>query len=293
MTSVVPATRRRRSAFLLGAAVLCLSASVRLGFAHADAVEQMRELGLPAAVRIPEIERRLTMLQEQAEAARLQAAINGGVLEEYVQAYVVPGGAEIDRLVSTLDALFAHWQQEGVVASFGGVRVLPTEVLDDNVSVVPVEMEAVLQDEGLRRLLLFIELSGSLTVYEALGEESARLLLGLTERENPAAVTALEHFLSTELLRYALEPAAYERLLLTAFSSDSFTQSFRNVTDASRLQDAVSLFGGETGRLLARERLWPLRMLAVRDADMERQETDDTVRIRLTVDAYLRGEATR
>ena len=66
--------RNRRTA-IMGIVLLGIAAS--LLFAHARFIRSMRVSGLPAAVAIPPLEKRLMVLREQMEVSEVQHALSG------------------------------------------------------------------------------------------------------------------------------------------------------------------------------------------------------------------------
>lgn len=258
-----------------------LALSGLLAMQHGVSVRTMQETGLPAAVALPAIEQRIVVIKEQAELAQFQASVSGGTEEEMLNVFVLPKEADIDRLLATFDVLFTHLKQKKQLVSFSAVEVGAAETIADDLSVLPITFSAELTDEGLSRLLLFIRTSGLLTIHDALRPEDTQRLLTLTEEENPAAITALEQFLSTDLLRYAKEPQGVDAQLLKSFSSETFTEDFHAILHASGISEVQQLLK-ELDPALRSNHLWPLRFLSV-----EHIETEGNA-VRVRVKAYVR-----
>jgi hypothetical protein len=127
-------------------------------------------------------------------------------------------------------------------------------------------------DEGLKDLFHFQDLAGLLTISDALTPEEQTELLHLTEAENPAAVTALESFLATDLLTYANNADSVNDQLLKSFTSDSFATSLKAITQQSKLEDAVQLLSSPLGKAVQAQKLWPLRFVI--PADTAIRQTD-------------------
>ena len=257
-----------------------LTSSALLLWLHAQAVADMREVGLPAALALPQVEQRIAVLKEQNDIAQLQASLRGGSQEEMINVYVLPKEADTDRLLAMFDVLFNWLEQKHQLTSFSAVTVGSPE--DGK---MPVSFDAVLTQEGLSNLMLFADLSGLLTVSDALSQEDIQHLLALTEQENPSSVAALEHFLSTGLLDYALEPRPYEEQLRKSFSTQA-EPLLRSVLDGSRVRHARELLK-DLGATLRKQNLWPLRLLTVEKATIEAQD-GGMVKLEIRLDAYTR-----
>lgn len=251
---------------------------------HSATVRDMREIGLPAAVEIPRIEQRMAILREQNEVAQLQAALRGGSQEELMRVYALPTEADADRLLATFDVLFSYLEQTGDLSWFSAVSVGET-VEHDELTAMPVTFEAVLTPAGVTELELFLRLSGFMTVSDALGADGIAALLDLSERENPASVAALEHFLSTDLLRYSEDPRPYEEQLRRSFSPAA-EEVLRAAFDSTDLRNARTLFGNLAPVLRSQE-LWPLRMLTLKGASYETR-ADGDIQATYEIEAWAR-----
>lgn len=280
--------RRLTPERMTATAFALLAASGMLLWMHAASVRDMREVGLPAALALPQIEKRMEILTEQNEIAELQAALRGGSEEERLRVYVLPEQEDIDRLLATFDVLFSYLEQKRMLSGVpGGVRVGEKVSASGNLSALPLSFEALVTREGLSHLLLFAELSGLLTVSDALSPADIDELLAFTEQENPASVAALEHFLATDLLRYSEEPKPFEEQLRTSFSSAAETR-LHALLERPRLRRAKAVFG-DLAPVLRRQNLWPLRLLTVEKALVEEGE-NGLVRVSLTLHAYVRED---
>ncbi len=254
----------------------------------------MRDIGLPAALVLPSIEHRMSILQEQSDVAELQANITGDSSEEMLHMYVLPDNSNLDRLLTTIDALTTELRRQKNLSALSPVQVgssvpVTIKIGDSSRSFekTPVSFEADVNEQGLKTLFLFQNLSGLLSVSDALTDAQQTELLHLTEQENPAAVTALESFLSTDLLSYAGAPQLTEEQLFKSFSSDAFIQSFHGITQASALGDVVQLLSGPLGQTLQTQKLWPLRFLMpVKSAIRETGE--GRYHVAVTWEAYSR-----
>ncbi|UPA22452.1 hypothetical protein K8942_05385 [Candidatus Peribacteria bacterium] len=273
-----------RVQYLLSAMLLGLS--IQLLTLHVETVRDMRDIGLPAALALPSIQHRMNIIKEQSEVAQLQASITGDSSEEMLRMYVLPDDTALDRLLATVDALTTELRKQGMLASLSPVQV-GDETDADGFTKTPVSFEADVTAEGLKTLFLFQDLSGLLTVSDALTADEQTALLQLTEQENPAAITALETFLSMDLLTYAKAPQVAQDQLFRSFSSDVFTDSFSRMTEQSDLGAIVELLSGPLARSLEAQKLWPLRFLMPVKSAI-RQTGVNQYHIAVTWEAYSR-----
>lgn len=284
--------RTTKNLLLAGTGALMLSGLLMYSFAQQ--IRDVKEVALPAALALPQLEKRLIILKEQTELGELQEALGNGSQDEKVRMYVLPPHDEIDRLIQTFDLFLGLWQQKRIVTHVSPLKVgtasgVTLDGADEPLFATSVSFEADVTPEGLDQLLLFVRLAGSLTVNDALDESARTELLRLTEEENPAAVTALEQFLSTDLLAYAKDPGAAERQLLRAFGSNDFADMFRGVIAGSRLPQAESLFSKDLRAAMEKDRLWPVRMLRVRGLSIT-PVTDQLSHVALSLEAIARGK---
>jgi hypothetical protein len=264
----------------LGLSLSMFAGSALLLWLHSASVRDMREVGLPAAMALPNIEKRMEILKEQNEVAQLQAALRGGSTEEMLNVYVIPGEEEIDRLLATFDVFFTYLEQKRLLSAVSGVHV--GEMVD---GALPVSFDATVTEQGFSDLLLFADLAGILTVSDALTQRDIDTMLAATEQENPASVAALEHFLATDLLRYSEEPRPYEEQLRKSFSGAA-EPALRSMLDAPRLQRARSIFK-DLAPVLRQQNLWPLRLLTVEKASSS-SAGGGMMRVELQLNAYVR-----
>lgn len=266
--------------------VTLLGLSIQLLTLHVETVRDMRDIGLPAALAMPSIQQRLSIIKEQSEVAELQASISGDSNEEMLRMYVLPDNAALDRLLATVDAFTTELKKQGALTGLSPVQV-GDEMQSGDVMKTPVSFEADVTADGLRTLFLFQDLSGLLTVSDALTADEQSELLQLTEQENPAAITALETFLSTDLLTYAKAPQVTQDQLFRSFSSDVFADSFSRITEQSDLGAIAELLSGPLARTLEAQKLWPLRFLMPVKSAI-RQTGENQYHIAVTWEAYSR-----
>ncbi len=284
--------RTTKNLLLVGSVALVLSGLQMYSFTLQ--IREVKDVALPAALALPSLEKRLFVLQEQAELGELQEAIGNGSQDEKVRMYILPPQDEIDRLIQTFDLFLRRWQQKRIVThvtplSVGTASGTALHGAKEPLFATPVSFEADVTPEGLDQLLLFIDLAGNLTVNDALDEISRGELLRLTEEENPAAVTALEQFLSADLLTYVKDPGGTERQLLRAFTSNTFADGFRQIIAGSQLPKAESLFSGDILSAMDEDKLWPIRMLRIKGLSVT-PVTDTQSHVSLSLEAISRGK---
>lgn len=284
--------RTTKNLLLAGGGALALSGLLMYSFTLQ--IRDVKDIALPAALALPSLEKRLFVLQEQTELGELQEAIGNGSQDEKVRMYVLPPQDEIDRLIQTFDLFLGRWQQKRIVThvtplSVGSASGITLGGADEPLFATPVSFEADVTPEGLAQLLLFIDLAGNLTVNDALDESARNELLRLTEEENPAAVTALEQFLSADLLVYVKDPGGTERQLLRAFTSNTFADGFRRIVAGSDLPKAEALFAGDILAAMEKEKLWPVRMLRIKGLSVT-PVTETQSHVVLSLEALSRGK---
>lgn len=268
--------------------VAFLGGSVFLLHDHARAIAEMRETGIPAAMELQALEKRMDILREQNELAELQAALVTGSQQEQVDVYVLPGEASETRALAGLDLVLRLLQRQGQILSLSPVTV--GEVVHDSngSTALPLSFHVRVTREGWDRLVLFTRVSGLLTVGDLLSDADLQSLLRLTEDENPATVAAFEQFFRTDLLRYVEEPRSVESQLMKSFSTDATLESFHAFLASPEMQTARSLLG-ELAPDLRAARLWPLQFMRLRTADIRLNE-DGSIEADVTVGAYGRIE---
>jgi hypothetical protein len=263
-----------------------LTASAVLLYSHAEAVRDMREIGLPAALALSQIEERAAIIKEQTEVAQLHAALRGGSAQEMLNVYAIPSRDNIDTILKTLDLFLSSLKGDRMIESISDLQAGGKMQIEEGLSALPVNFEATMTQDGLDRFLSLINLSGLLTISDALGSMHIDRLLALTERENPASVNALEKFLATDLLRYAQDPQSYEQELQKSFSSDYARQTLHAVMNNPEIRAARDLLFMLSADLRA-QHLWPLRLFTVEKV-AARTISDGVVHAAITVRAYVR-----
>lgn len=248
---------------LVAVGFTALSVSGVLMAEHIERVSEVRAIAVPLVAEMPALERRLNMLTEQVELAELHAALRVGSKEEQVFVYVLPREFDIDRLLSLFDLLNAHFTEQGQMADMSPISFGDDVQTREGYVSRPIDVSFALHEDATLQLLTLLRLAGTLTISDALTIDELALLFERTEAENPAGIVALEQFLSTDLLEYALSPRAHEDRLLRSFSSNSFNSAFQTVLQSSLLRDARQALGGPLGKKLEEYEAWPLPIMTV------------------------------
>lgn len=284
-----PAARRHlRHPGLILCGTLCLFAAASLGLEHVRAVEEVRQISVPLVAQLPQLERRLHVLSEQVELSELQSALRVGSQEERLHVYALPTDVDTDRTIALFEVLrliFAERQQLTELTDLQfGERYPYADVLEAQM----LSLKTVLHEDALQDLLSIIQVSGVLTIADALTEQERLLLLESTEQENPAGVVVLEQFLSTDLLDYALDPQAHEKRLTSSFASNAFTNALHNTLRSPMMNDARRVLGGRIGAVLKDQNLWPLPAMTLHRIHLKPGGAEGWYKVGLKVDLVLR-----
>lgn len=290
MTLNLSASGTRTMVLLLGGVCGFVVAAMLLVY-HIRAVRAVQEVALPLVLQLPGLEHRSTLLKAQMDVAELHTIARAGSQEEIVHVYVLPEGPDVSRTMAFFDAVRTELQLAKAVGDFSPIKLqkrhpLPVETGTPLASQL-LSFTVTGGEEGIHQLLTLTDLLGVLTVGDALRHEETRVLLARTEAENPAAVVALEQFLSADLLSYARDPKAYEDRLLKSFSSEAFAAEFKSAIQNSLLHDAQQILGGPLGVRLAREKLWPVQAATLEDARLE-ESAGGMQKLSLTLQMYSR-----
>jgi len=256
--------------------------------AHARAVMEVQDISIPLVADLPELERRLSVLTNQVEMGELHAMTRVGSQEERVNVFVLPTQPDFDRLMAIFDIFRDSLEREGLIADVSDIT-LDDPVQREDLVTRAVTMTFDAHQDGIEKFLSVMKLSGLLTIGDALTAQERRILLERTEAENPAGITALEQFLSTDLLRYARDSHSYEQQLLRSFSSPEFVSTFQDTLRLSFLRDARRILNSEIGRSIDRFDLWPFPFLIVNDIRLETGGAPGWYAVNVEMDLYSRG----
>ena len=273
--------RRGLSAVLTVAGVASFALSAALLVGHAQTVYQAKEVSLPLVASLPDLEKRVEVLQEQVELAEFHNSVSLGSTGERIDAYALPKEINVERLIESFDLLSSSLNRNGFLGEMSEVSVGDEEA--------SVQFSA--HKEGINRFLTFIRLSGLLTVGDALEDSDIALLYSVTEEENPTGIVAVEKFLSQDLLRYARDPKAFQEILHRSFSSTAFANALRTITQTTLLRDAEKLFEGDLGRGLAENHLWPQQYMTVQNITLERGGAEGWYRVKVDIILHMKDAA--
>lgn len=288
----VPAFLHRlaaRSATLWGATAALLLIAATLLWGHAAHVRDVRALALPLAEQVPELERRLAMLREQAELTELNAATRIQSPEERVHVYALPSEPDLDKLIALFDVLRDALSAEHLLSNLSSIVVGEQKIAEDErIAAYPVTVEFTAQRQGLQSLQTLIDVSGLLTIGDALSPDERARLIDATEAENPAGIVALEQFLGTDLLQYFREPRPIDDQLLKAFGVSAFEATLRDVIRSSLLSEGHRVLGGSLGKTLSEARLWPLQMMRVERIEARSGDAPEWYRVWMELELFTR-----
>lgn len=251
-------------------------------------IRDVRDTAIPLALILPDLERRLDILTEQVELAELHSALQGGSAREFVHAYVLPGDADLHRILGFFDLLRDVLVDRGSMHNLSSVQ-FEESYTEGDVYLQPFSVTMEISGDGIHRVGTILDIAGWLTIGDALTNEDRARLFDFSEEENPASVVALEQFLSTDLLRYAQDPKSYEEQVNRSFVSPLFEREFSHILQKSVFRDIRESLGGELGLRLSERRLWPLRFMTVESALIEKIK-EDYFRLKLILVAYSRVE---
>jgi hypothetical protein len=253
---------------------------------------------LPLAAKVSTEQSRLAVLTSQVEASDLASSIHNGSLEEKLHVFVLPENAAPDRAVAFLSSAADALHARGMLREVSAIKVGDAVPLPVSGALLPGEspllrrplsLSLVVRWDGLQSLFSLLDLSGRLTLRDALTTEQVRELFTLTESENPTGIVALGQFLSADLLSYLREPRATDERLLSQFSSDAFPAELSRLSQAPFLKQERELLASGYGDLLVNQQLWPLPYLRVSRVENE-ELPDGWVRLSLELELVGRGK---
>lgn len=245
-----------------GGAIACLIVSSLLLVSHIMVVRQVRDIGLPLATLVPDLKKRLQVLEEQVELARVHAATSRGSPEEFVHVFVLPEDASMDRLIASFEAIRDVLHQGGDMFSMTPINI-GEKSIENDLSLWPVSFTVSVSEKGLDTLSLFLRIAGFFTVADVLTPEDVKQLFLYAESENPVGIIALEQFLSADLLSYTTEYQSFMEMVRKSFVSPAFDRMFTELQESSLLREVRMLLSGPFGDRLRKENLWPLRFMTV------------------------------
>ncbi|MBU0458513.1 hypothetical protein KKF03_03615 [Patescibacteria group bacterium] len=249
---------------------------------HIMVLKEVKMVSVPLVAKLAELERREDALREQVELSQIQAATKVGSLGEKLDINILPKETDFDRLIAAWD-LYSDWlRNQGLVSEMSDITFGDPVILEEEgVTVRPMRVSYSAHEDGIKKLLIFTQLAGLLTVSDALTDEEIQILFESTEKENPVGIVALEQFLSSDLLRYSRDVRSYEEQLKRSFNSTEFANLLESVSEGSLLGGAYRIFGGEFGKTMSDGNPWPIQFMTLREVSMEEGGVEGWYRVGL------------
>jgi len=246
------------------AGAVLFSISLVLVYLHIVVLMEVQTASVPLVAELADLEERETALTEQVELSQIHAQSQAGSLGEKLDAYVLPKETDFDRLVAVFDIFTRSLEKQGMASDVTGMSFGdPVGVIGGQAQARPLRFSLSANEEGMERLFKFVQMSGLMTVGDALDEDEIKSLFLASEKENPASIVSLEQFLSSDLLRFARDPKAYEDQIKRSFSGRSFLDAFEKISDESLLSSARNVLGGGFGASLLDAKLWPVQFVTL------------------------------
>ncbi len=278
---------------LLAGSLGMLALSGFLMLRHVQALRATRESALPLAADLVPLEERANILKQQADLSTAQDGLRSSSAQEKLHVYVLPQGSDLTRTLGLLDAAQTTLRVRGSIASLSpitvGGRHPPSIAGAKSLEAQELSFTLTGTAPGIDTFLSLIDLSGTLTVGDALTGKERDALMTLTESQNYAGIVTVEQFLNTDLLAYARNHQAFEDKVTQALPSESFLSRFHEIVHASRLKDAADTLGGPLGDALGAGTLWPAQFLRA-DRVTTKELADGSQEAEVTVVAYSRSE---
>lgn len=253
---------------LFGAGSCMMVITSSLLYAHINTIIQVRDVSVPIVRHLPQMERRLAALTQQIELTELHSVTRVGSQQEKIEVYALPEETNVSRIVATFEVIRDVLTRDKLLAEMSDLDISEPLKREDGSVSRTVSVEFAAHEDGLRTIMLLVELSGLLTIGDVLTDQEVALLVDRIEKENPSGIVALEQFMTADLLRYAENPKTYEQQLKRSFSSTTFLNVFENVLRTSLLREVKVLLRSDLGEILSGYKLWPLQLMAVEEVSM-------------------------
>ncbi len=289
MTRALPNFRRPLWQ-LLGSVAALLAAGMLLSV-HMEYFTALRSQVLPAARQIPELEQRAALLREQIDQADVVGSVHAASLGEQVQAYVLPTDANAGRLARALEAVGDTLQKQnwvhnmrvevGGVQDFGSGMVLRT-----------VEVETAANEQGLQALLDLVDVSGTLSVADALPAALEHDLLQESEHGSPGDILLLQELFHMDLPTYVQNGADAMERLRGNIATPEMSNLLSQLENVSVLAGATRLLQGDTGTALGAKDLWPLPLTTIKHLTQEKGKAPSWSTLRITLNVVGRKGST-
>ncbi len=280
-------------AFAGGCAMLSYSMILLEG--HYRELRDVRESTLPLAAQIPPLERRAALLSRQTELSELEAGVRAESAEEKLRVYVLPKGDDLRRLLPFLESARTLLERRRLLSSMSPMQIgEPEDVVLPGQGPEPLQARTisfsmVIRPEGRAQFMTILELSGMITVGDALSPENLRDIFALTEGQNFASIVPIEQFLAVDLLSYLQEPRLHDERLAQALGSRPMIDGVRSILQSSRLPQVRDYLLGDLGRTIVAQKFWPVQFITI-----ERESLSETTggweTLDLTLKAYSRAD---
>ncbi len=298
--SIFKKLRLPASVLAIAAACSLLSYSMFLLQGHYSKLRDVRERGLPLAAQIPSLEKKVALLTQQTELSALEASTRASSAEEQLHVFVLPAGGDMHRLLPFLESMRTFLERRKLLQSMSPIEIgeptdtkLPADApasakqSGEGLQSRPIHFSMTVRPEGRAQVMAILEMSGMLTVGDALSPEDIAKLFTLTESDKYASIVPFEQFLANDLLAYLQAPRVYDERLAQALSSSTLLSSFRSLVQSSRLPQVRDYLLGDLGRALIAQKLWPVQLVMVEKETLE-ELPGGWERVELTLRAYSR-----
>lgn len=268
---------------LFGAGSCFMVITAILLYAHIHTIIQVRDISVPIVGQLPQMERRLAALTQQIELTELHSVTRIGSQQEKVEVYALPEETNVSRIVATFEVIRDVLTRDGLLADMSDLDISEPIDREDGSVARTISVEFAAREDGLRTIMLLVQLSGLLTIGDVLTEQEIDMLVDRIEQENPSGIVALEQFLTADLLQYAENPKTYEEQLKRSFSSMTFLNLFENILRTSLLREVKVLLRSDLGEILHGYKLWPLQLMAIEEVSMKPGNAPAWQRLGLTL----------
>lgn len=255
------------SAFCIGILSTVIACGVLI--AHADLFRQKREQALTIGMQLPELESSVALLKANVEAETLFFENGLTSREELADAYILPLGSPVPRLVASLSAIADALSKGGSVVKIEKVTVDSPPVTTDGIKKYHAHLVLRGTFQTVSRFLGILSFSGDMMVKDVLPTATESALLQAIESIAPLSLRSVEDFLYMDLLEYASDPDQSEERMLSDIPTDTAHELRSMVLEAGLAHVRSSL--QDIAKTLRLKRVWPFPLVDVvsvrRDAD--------------------------
>lgn len=272
--------------FFFGAGFGLMVITTILLYAHIQTIIQVRDISVPIVSQLPQMERRLAALTQQIELTELHSVTRIGSQQEKVEVYALPEETNVSRIVATFEVIRDVLTRDGLLSEMSDLDISEALDREDGSIARTISVEFAAHEDGIKTIMLLVQLSGLLTIGDVLTDQEIDMLVDRIEQENPSGIVALEQFLTADLLRYAENPKTYEEQLKRSFSSMTFLNLFENVLRTSLLREVKVLLRSDLGEILNGYKLWPLQLMAIEEVSIKPGDAPAWQHLELTLSVF-------